>query len=433
MIAADVRTETSRLLAELIRIDTSNPPGNETAAAEHLAAYLAASGVESEIVGREPGRGSLVARIPGTGDGPSLMLLGHTDVVGAEADEWSVPPFSGLERDGFVWGRGALDMKGQVAAEAVAVAMLAREGWRGAGDLILCAVADEEVGNGWGLSWLVEEHPDLVRAEYVVNEGGGERIEHRGSVAYTIGVGEKRCAGFAITVRGKSGHASTPSAADNALVKLGPVIDRIERMPRPAAHLAALGAFLTAVGEDGADPDELVARCRTENRLLAAAVEPMLGATIAPTQSEASTALNIIPGRARLVCDCRILPEMTPAAIEQAVRAALAGIEFEFEFVENVGGTLSPGGTPLYQALESFLPEVEPGATLAPMVNSGFTDSHFMREAFGSVAYGFMPMRMDPLLAGSLVHSADERVPIDDLELGVRCFVHVARTMGEAG
>jgi acetylornithine deacetylase/succinyl-diaminopimelate desuccinylase-like protein len=430
MIAADVRTETSRLLAELIRLDTTNPPGNETIAAEHLAAYLATAGVEAQIVGREPGRGCLVARIPGTGDGPSLMLLGHTDVVGADADEWSVPPFSGLDRDGFVWGRGALDMKGQVAAEAVAVATLAREGWRGAGDLILCAVADEEVGDGWGLSWLVEEHPDLVRADYVVNEGGGERLEHRGRVAYTVGVGEKRCAGFAITVRGKSGHASTPGAADNALVKLAPVIDRIERMRRPAADLPALHAFLAAVGEDGADPAEVVARCRAENPILAAAVEPMLGATIAPTKSEASTALNIIPGRARLTCDCRILPGMTTAEIEGAVRTGLAGIDHEFEFVENVGGTLSPPDTPLYRVLEAFAPEIEPGATLAPMVNAGFTDSHFMREAFGSVAYGFMPMRMDPLLAGGLVHSADERAAMDDLELGARCFLHVARTMG---
>jgi acetylornithine deacetylase/succinyl-diaminopimelate desuccinylase-like protein len=431
MIAADVRTETSRLLAELIRIDTTNPPGNETLAAEHLAAYLAGAGVEAQIVGRVPERGSLVARIPGTGDGPSLLLLGHTDVVGADPDEWSVPPFSGLERDGFVWGRGALDMKGQVAAETVAVAMLAREGWHGSGDLILCAVADEEVGDNWGLSWLVEEHPDLVRADYVVNEGGGERLEHGGRIAYAIGVGEKRCAGFAITVRGKSGHASTPGAADNALVKLAPVIDRIERMRRPAADLPALHTFLAAVGEEGADPAEVVARCRSESPVIAAAVEPMMGATIAPTKSEASTALNIIPGRARLTCDCRILPDMTTAEIERAVRSELAGIEFEFEFVENVGGTLSPADTPLYHAIEEFIPEIEPGATLAPFVNAGFTDSHFMREAFGSVAYGFMPSRMDPMLAGALVHSADERASMQDLELGTRFFVHVARAMGE--
>ena len=432
MVAADVRTETSRLLAELIRIDTSNPPGNETAAAEHLAAYRADAGVEAELVGREPGRASLVARLPGTGDGPSLMLLGHTDVVGADADEWSVPPFSGIERDGFVWGRGALDMKGQVAAEAVAFTILAREGWRGAGDLILCAVADEEVGDDWGLSWLVVEHPDLVRADFVVNEGGGERIEHRGRVAYTLGVGEKRSAAFAVTVRGKSGHASTPGAADNALVKLAPVIDRVQRMPRPVAELAALGAFLAAVGEEGADPAEVVRRCRTENPVLAAAVEPMLGATIAPTKAQASSAVNIIPGRATLVCDCRILPEMPVAEIEQAVRIALEGIEIEFEFIENVGGTLSPADTRLFRALEAFAPEIEAGATLAPIVNAGFTDSHYMREAFGSVAYGFMPMRMDPLLAGVTVHSADERAASDDLELAVRCFLHVARTMGEA-
>jgi acetylornithine deacetylase/succinyl-diaminopimelate desuccinylase-like protein len=131
------------------------------------------------------------------------------------------------------------------------------------------------------------------------------------------------------------------------------------------------------------------------------------------------------------VCDCRILPDMTTAEIERAVRSELAGIEFEFEFVENVGGTLSAPDTPLYRVLEEFAPEIEAGAALAPMVNAGFTDSHYMRDAFGSVAYGFMPMRMDPLVAGGLVHSADERAAMDDLDLGTRCFLHVARAMGD--
>src|SRR5947208_785005 len=149
MIAADLRVETVRLLAELIRIDTTNPPGNETPAAERLAAFLASAGVEPRLVGRVPERANLVARLPGRGEGPTLMLLGHTDVVLADPGEWSVPPFAGLERDGQVWGRGALDMKGQVAAEAVAFAALAREGWSGGGDLVLCAVADEEVGDGY--------------------------------------------------------------------------------------------------------------------------------------------------------------------------------------------------------------------------------------------------------------------------------------------
>src|SRR6185312_14402883 len=198
MLEHDLRAETAGLLADLIRIDTTNPPGNETPAAEHLGSYLAESGVEATLRGRVPERANLVARLRGSGDGPSLMLLGHTDVVLADRSEWSVEPFSGLERDGHIWGRGALDMKGQVAAE--------------------------EVGDGWGLPWLTEHHPDLVRADYVVNEGGGERITNGDRVAYRVGIGEKQCSAFAVTTHGKSGHASTPGASDNALLKMIPVL-----------------------------------------------------------------------------------------------------------------------------------------------------------------------------------------------------------------
>jgi acetylornithine deacetylase/succinyl-diaminopimelate desuccinylase-like protein len=432
MIAPDLRADTARLLAELIRIDTTNPPGNETPAAEHLAAYLAESGVHAELRGRTPERANLVARLRGSGDGPSLMLLSHTDVVLADPDEWSVPPFSGLERDGHVWGRGALDMKGQVAAEAVAMATLAREGWSGAGDLIYCAVADEEVGDGFGLPWLIEHHSDLVRADYVVNEGGGERVSHGSHVAYTVGVGEKQCSAFAVTTYGKSGHASVPGASDNALLKLIPVLERIDRMTAPTRDLPELHVFLRAIGADGSDPRRLMERSRAQNPVLAEMIEPMLGATIAPTGMSASPRINVIPRRAQLRCDCRILPGMTQAQMEAAVREALAGLEYEFKFIERDGGTMSPPSTPLYAAIEGFVPQIEPGATAAPVIGPGFTDSHWMREAFGSAAYGFMPSRMDPMVAGALVHSADERVPHDDLDLAVRCFLHVARAMGEA-
>ncbi len=159
MLTTDLRTETSALLSALIQINTTNPPGNETTAAEFLAGYLVEAGVESTLVGSQADRKNLVARIPGRGSGPSLLLLGHTDVVVADPEEWSVPPFSGLDRDEQIWGRGALDMKGQVAAEAVAFTTLAREGWQGNGDLILCAVADEEVGKGIGAEWIVVPIP----------------------------------------------------------------------------------------------------------------------------------------------------------------------------------------------------------------------------------------------------------------------------------
>src|SRR4029079_16566787 len=167
---------------------------------------------------RVPERANLVTRIKGTGDGPSLLLMGHTDVVLADAAEWSVPPFSGAVRDGEVWGRGALDMKGQVAASAVAIASLAREGFEPTGDLIFAATADEEVGDDFGLSWLCKEHPDAIRCDYAVNEGGGDRVELGGDPYYFCGTAEKMTAPFRIRVHGRSGHASMPGIADNALV-----------------------------------------------------------------------------------------------------------------------------------------------------------------------------------------------------------------------
>src|SRR5438093_8235345 len=177
MATVSLRTEVTELLQELIRVDTTNPPGNETAAAELLRDYLEDSGVECELYARIPERANLIARMRGTGDGPTLLFLSHTDVVLADAAEWSADPFGGELRDGAVWGRGALDMKGHVAANAVALASLAREGFEPAGDLIFAATADEEVGDGFGLSWLCSEHPDSIRCDYAVNEGGGDRLE----------------------------------------------------------------------------------------------------------------------------------------------------------------------------------------------------------------------------------------------------------------
>src|SRR5215813_13209555 len=193
---SSLRVEVTELLQELIRLDTVNPPGNETKAAELLRDYLGDNGVESELYARTPERANLVARIPGSGDGPSLLLLSHTDTVPADPAEWLVDPWSGEVRDGELWGRGALDMKGQVAAEAVALASLAREGFEPAGDLIFCATADEEVGAGFGAAWLCEAHPDAVRCDYLINEGSGDRVELGGKAFYLCSVSEKMSAPF---------------------------------------------------------------------------------------------------------------------------------------------------------------------------------------------------------------------------------------------
>ena len=216
-----------RALRELIRLDTVNPPGNETLAAELLREYLEENGVEVELYAKVPERANLVARIPGRGDGPRLALLSHTDTVLADPAEWELDPWSGELRDGEIWGRGALDMKGQVAASAVAIASLAREGFEPNGDLIFVAAADEEVGRGLRAPWLCREHPDAVRAEYLLNEGAGDRVEIGGRPFYLCSTAEKMTSPFMLRVHGRSGHASMPGIADNALVKAAKLIERL--------------------------------------------------------------------------------------------------------------------------------------------------------------------------------------------------------------
>jgi acetylornithine deacetylase/succinyl-diaminopimelate desuccinylase-like protein len=416
-----LREETAGLLQDLIRIDTVNPPGNETAAAEHLRAYLESNGVACELYAKVPDRANLVARIPGSGGGPRLLLLSHTDTVLADPQEWELDPWSGEVRDGQVWGRGALDMKGQVAASAVAIASLAREGFDPSGDLIFAACADEEVGAGFGLQWLVQAHPDAVRAEYCINEGGGDRLILDGRVFYVCSTAEKMSAPFRLTVRGRSGHASRPGVADNALVKTAPLIERLGAFRDQPEVGPEVAAFLHTVCGAVPPPGDAITAARRVHPLAGDIVEPLLGTTLAPTMVEASKKRNVIPNRCELTVDCRILPGHTQDEVETKVAGLLGGAEYELEWIEAQGGTRSPVETPLWDVIESFVSEIEPDAQAVPLLVAGFTDSHWVREAFGTVAYGFFPMRtMGSELAGRLIHSADERIELDDLELGVR-------------
>ena len=431
MAVTRLDAEVTDLLSRLIRVDTTNPPGNETAAAELLREYLEANGLRCETYARVPERANVVARIPGRGDGPSLLFLGHTDVVLADAGEWSVPPFSGEVRNNEVWGRGALDMKGQVAANAVAIASLAREGFEPAGDVIFAATADEEVGEDFGLSWLCSEHPDAVRCDYAVNEGGGDRLVLGGETYYVVTTAEKLTAPFNIAVHGRSGHASMPGIADNALVKAARLIERIAAY-RPEQQLQPeVTAFLQAVLGEVPPVESVVERARALHTTAAELIEPLLAPTFSPTMISASRKRNVIPALCEIVVDCRLLPGQTPAEIEPVVRRVLGGdVEYDLEFLKAEGGTRSPLDTPLWSAVESFVGALEPGAEPVPVICAGFTDSHWLREAFGTVAYGFFPYRtMAPELAATLIHSADERVPVSDLELGVDWLRHAARSI----
>ncbi len=431
MATVSLRQEATELLQELIRVDTVNPPGNETAAAEVLREYLGDHGVESELFAKVPERANLVARIPGSGEGPRLLLLSHTDTVLADPAEWELDPWSGELREGQVWGRGALDMKGQVAASAVAIASLAREGFEPGGDLIFAACADEEVGDGFGLQWLCQAHPEAVRAEYCVNEGGGDRLVLGGRVFYACSTAEKMSSPFRLRVRGRSGHASRPGIADNALVKAAPLVERLGGFtPEPEVG-PEVEAFLQAVTGQVPAAGRAVEAAREVHPLAGDIVEPLLGTTMAPTEIVASQKRNVIPARCEVTVDCRILPGHTQAEVEVQIRELLGDAEYELEWIEGQGGTRSPIATPLWDVIESFVSETEPDAQVVPLLLSGFTDSHWLREAFGTVAYGFFPMRtMESELAARLIHSADERIEVEDLELGVRFLRHAAAGVG---
>ena len=429
MATVSLRTEAVELLQQLLQLNTVNPPGNETLAAVVLQDYLAKNGVESELYARTPERANLVARLPG-GDGPSVAFLCHTDTVVADPTEWERDPWSGELVADEVWGRGALDMKNQVAASAVALASLAREGFRPPGDVVLIAAADEEVGKAFGLQWLCEEHAEAVRVDYAVNEGAGERVRLGGETYYLCACAEKMSAPFRLRVRGRSGHASVPGIADNALVKAAPLIEALA-VYRPELEVGPeVAGFLEAVLGEQPPAGEVLERLRALDPLAVELIEPLLAFTLSPTMIAASERRNVIPGVCDVVVDRRLLPGQTPEDVDPILRDLLGPGDYELETLERWGGTRSPLETPLWSAIESWVGQAEPGARLAPFCCAGFTDSHWLRDAFGTVAYGFFPMRvMEPELAARLIHSANERVHVEDLELGVEFLRYVARSL----
>src|SRR3954454_50371 len=320
MATLTLRDEVTQLLQGLIRLDTTNPPGNETQAAELLRDFLESHGVQCELYARTPERANLVARIPGRGDGPSLLFLSHTDVVLADASEWQLDPFGGELRNGEIWGRGALDMKGQVAAEAVAIASLAREGFEPAGDLVFAACADEEVGTGFGLPWLCEHHPEAVRTDFALNEGSGERMELFGRPFYLCSSAEKMSAPFRLLVHGRAGHASVPGIADNALVKAAPLIERLAAC-RPEQRLGPeTSAMIRGMTGHELEPAEALELARGQDGAALELLEPLLSLTLSPTMISASDTRNVIPHLCTVDIDCRLLPGQLPEEGEPVLR-----------------------------------------------------------------------------------------------------------------
>ena len=428
----DLQDRTTDLLQRLIRFDTVNPPGNEQAAQEFLRDMLAGAGFEVELLASVEGRPNLVASLKAESDGPVLCLLGHVDTVLADPAAWSVDPWSGELRDGCVWGRGALDMKSQVAAEVAAAVALAEEGWRPeAGELKIVVTADEEAGAEHGAKWLCEQHPDKVRADVVVNEGAGEVFEYDGRRLYGVCVAEKGVFRFTLTTEGRAGHASIPRIGDNALTKLAPVLEALSGGRVVPEHSPEADAFLEAIGMSSDDLPRALAEVEKANPLIAILLEPMLGVTMAPTMVSASEKINVIPSRARLQVDCRVPPGLGEEHARKRIQEAVGQDGYELEFGETVVGNRSQIETPLMASIAAFVEREDPGAQVTPVVLPGFSDSRWFREAFPDcVAYGFFPQRaMNLFEAAPLVHGADERVPVEDLGLAARFYSELIQEM----
>ncbi len=387
--------------------------------------------------------------------GPTLCYLGHVDTVLADASEWTHDPFSAELLDGFIWGRGSLDMKSQVAAEVVAAAALAREGWRPAcGELLIVVVVDEETGGELGAEWLCATHPEKVRCDMLLNEGAGPHFELGGRRYYGVCCAEKGVYRFTVSTSGVAGHASMPKLGENALLKMGPILERFATRQPALQPTAEARAFLRGVGEDERDPAGALARLGEQDPRLPMMFEPMFGVSFAPTRIGASEKINVIPSAAELRVDCRVPPGLGERDARQAIEQVLGGIEglrVEFageaaadrdravgdsvapdalrvEFTERVSGNRSPIDSPLMDALRQWVRERDPGASTVPTAMPGFTDSHRFRAAFPEcVAYGFFPQRHQSLLqTQALMHAADERIDVRDLTYATELYRDLA-------
>jgi len=439
----EVKDEVTNLLSDLIQINTTNPPGNETKAAKYLAETLEKEGFNCEFLESAPGRGSVITRIKGIGEKPSLLLLSHLDVVAANPKEWSVNPFGGVVKDGFVWGRGAIDMKSMTAMEVVVMKLLKRNNIETKGDIILAATADEEKGGEAGAGWLVRNHLEKIRAKYVINEGGGLAIPINGKNIYTIQTAEKGILWLKIIAKGEPGHGSVPGAADNAILRMNRVVEKLGNHRSKISLVSTVKQLLSAIAKENKlvqqalsillqNPeagDQILDMLAQKDKVMAEEIRAMLRMTIAPTIIHGGVKENIIPSECEAVFDCRILPGQNPRDAIKEIKGLLKDVDLEkleFEIIQASEPSESSMDTPLYDQVENVLKEFEPDSSVAPILLTGGTDSRFFRK-IGSVCYGFQPMRADMPYGEILktVHGIDERISIENLVFGTSVLYSV--------
>ena len=419
-----VAAEAVDLLQRYIRIDTTNPPGNEHLAAAFLQEVLDKEGIASQRFDSAPGRTNLVADLEATTDEKPLILLHHTDVVPVEGEHWSVPPFEGLVRDGFVWGRGALDMKGMAVLELMTVLTLKRAGAKLQRPVRLMAVADEEAGSVYGAEWLAREHPELLDAAFVLNEGGYGATSYLGAERPLFGVSmaEKSPLWLTLTGSGRPGHGSAPHS-DNVLDRMVRAMQRVQAWQRPYVMTEPVKDALRVAHAEGyvdMNPDKSSAEAIAHRHR---SLQTILTNTISATGLHAGMKHNVIPATATATLDCRLVPGYEHERFIAEVRKV---IDDEKVHIETTFASESPttsGDTELYAAIASVCSEAMPEAALLPRVTAGFTDSRTFRRR-GVPAYGFVPMLLAPDEQAGM-HGNDERISLANIRLGCEVLFRV--------
>lgn len=421
-----VGEEAAALLARYVQIDTTNPPGNELAAAEFLADLLRREGLEAEVAQSEPGRGNVYARRRGTGGGKAIVLLNHLDVVPTNPAKWTVPPFEGVRRDGFVYGRGTLDCKGVAIAQLMAVLLLQRRGVALVHDVVFLGTADEENGGALGAAWVVQKRSAWLRgASALLNEGDYIHIEDGRPIAH-VAVAEKAPCWLRLVARGPGGHGSTPPA-DTAVTRLVRALERIRTHETPLHVVPAVAQYFATISALTNEPPrsyplDLDAALQDPFYLAAFESDPhryaLVHNTITPTVLAGSAKTNVIPAEARADLDCRLLPGEDPEAFIQTIRALIDDPNVEVQQLLSFPASSSPADGWFVQAIRQVAARELDGAAVVPSVLAGFTDSHYFRD-LGIPSYGFVPFKQN-VEERLRMHGRDERIGVGVLRDAIR-------------
>jgi len=428
------------LLQNLVRFDTTNPPGNEVQCVKYIDEVLTAAGFETMILARDETRANLITRLPGQGLAPPLLMYGHADVVTTENQQWTHPPFEGVVADGYVWGRGTLDMKGAVAMMMAALLRARAQGLVPAGDVVLAVVSDEEAGGDYGARYLVENHAELFDGiRYAIGEAGGFSFHVAGSTVYPIMVAEKQMCWMKATVRGAGGHGSMP-VRGQAMARLARMLQTLDRRRLPVHVTEPTRQMIETIASVLPTAQRLLLRQLLNPALtntilnlmgpLGEFLDPLLHNTVSPTVLHGSAKINVIPSEVTVELDGRLLPGHSADEMVSELQELL-GEEVEIAINRHEPGPSEPD-MGLFDTLGDILREADPGGTPGPLIMPGVSDArHFSR--LGIQTYGFTPMKLPPdLNAWRLAHGADERIPVDALEFGTEAIYKLLQRFGGA-